>query len=688
MPRHTHPVSPIPPKQHIAKYTPQSPHPASPPQTPSPADPAKPAVPSPLPLPNFSNPSHYPSQPHDMVAQPNGSSSGAPATTPDAYTYSPASPSSPHHPPPRSSSSSSLSGMGINFQASNPLPIELHSPVLDQSPDATGASSQGLPALAPGLAKSRSDDAPSLAQGATIGLGVPPSAGMAYSLSAGSGSGSTSGLAPSSSYAATNGGSSGVNPNPASYALGIQSALDFTPPRPRTVSPRPPSSSQINSGSSGVSANNTLSPSSLGVGVGGHGGFTSSSAIGLQMNEPRGRVISPHKADTGGTSPPDYVGASGLSSGLGASGLGGGTSAGDNPYDPPHLRGGFGYNSHHAGNNGGFPLTGKESHLGHHHNSPTVHPAHVPFTDSVGYWLGMYFFFNLGLTLFNKFVLVGFPFPYTLTGLHALSGCVGCYVALERGAFTPARLTQKENLILAAFSVLYTINIAVSNISLQLVSIPFHQVVRASTPLFTIVISTIFLRTSFSFMKLVSLLPVVAGVGFATYGDYSFTAWGMILTLLGTFFAALKTVVTNLIQTGAGGRLKLHPLDLLMRMSPLAFIQCVVYGWYTGELERVRRYGATQMTRPKAIALLVNGVIACGLNIVSFTANKKAGALTMTVSANCKQVLTIALAVILFDLHISPTNGIGILLTLIGGGWYGYVEYQEKKKKTKVLERN
>lgn len=70
-----------------------------------------------------------------------------------------------------------------------------------------------------------------------------------------------------------------------------------------------------------------------------------------------------------------------------------------------------------------------------------------------------------------------------------------------------------------------------------------------------------------------------------------------------------------------------------MRMSPLAFIQCVAYGWYTGELERVRRYGATQMTSRKAVALLINGVIACGLNIVSFTANKKAGALTMTVSA-------------------------------------------------------
>jgi len=39
--------------------------------------------------------------------------------------------------------------------------------------------------------------------------------------------------------------------------------------------------------------------------------------------------------------------------------------------------------------------------------------------------------------------------------------------------------------------------------------------VRASTPLFTILISTVILRTRFSVMKLVSLLPVVAGVGFA-----------------------------------------------------------------------------------------------------------------------------------------------------------------------------
>lgn len=142
-----------------------------------------------------------------------------------------------------------------------------------------------------------------------------------------------------------------------------------------------------------------------------------------------------------------------------------------------------------------------------------------------------------------------------------------------------------------------------------------------------------------------------------------------------------------MLQTpGTGGRgIKLHPLDLLLRMSPLAFIQCVIFGWYTGELERVRRFGALEMTSNRAFALLINGIIAFGLNVVSFTANKKSGPLTMTVAANVKQVLTMGLAVMIFNLHITAFNGVGIFLTVAGGAWYAAIEYTEQqRRKTSV----
>ncbi|TCD69936.1 UAA transporter [Steccherinum ochraceum] len=359
-------------------------------------------------------------------------------------------------------------------------------------------------------------------------------------------------------------------------------------------------------------------------------------------------------------------------------------------------------------------------------------------------WLLLYFSFNLLLTLSNKSVLTTFPFPYTLTGLHTLCSTIGCCILQIRGVYTPKPLTSRNKLVLAAFSILYAINITISNVSLQLVTVPFHQVVRALTPIFTIFLSTLLLDIHTKPVKLLRLSPVILGVIIATYGDYYFTFWGFFLTLLGTFFAALKTIYTNVLQSPtktsfrsetsvfssritpiwramlSPPSLGIHPLDLLMCMSPLAFIQCVAYAQLSGELDRLRQLSFTDprsffgsplyetpgthnfslqssriYTHPtNAIlagptfhtyqfpTLLLNGCIAFGLNVVSLTANGKIGALSMTVAANVKQVLTILFAVVLFDLTITPANALGITVTLVGGAWYAWGEYAEKQRRS------
>ncbi|TFK29429.1 TPT-domain-containing protein [Coprinopsis marcescibilis] len=381
------------------------------------------------------------------------------------------------------------------------------------------------------------------------------------------------------------------------------------------------------------------------------------------------------------------------------------------------------------------PLLGKVASRLNNSNSPAL-------------WVFLYFTLNLSLTLYNKYVLNHFPFPYTLTALHALCGTVGTFVMLHfKLASDPLpRLNFKESAVILAFSMLYTINILVSNASLKLVTVPFHQVVRASTPLFTIALSALLFRKGCSRAKLFSLVPVIIGVGFATYGDYYFTVFGFLLTLLGTLLAALKTIITNLFlrssaspsaptsitkassseSTPSGGfptkhekvpaifqalsqtdsqyrlttaasrfsvpKLCLTPLQLLYLMSPLAFIQTTIMAHFTGELGAVNRHiSELALSDRPSISfgfglgipnwwLLMNGVIAFALNIVSFNSNKRIGPLGMTVAANVKQVLTILCAVTLFNLTITLTNGLGIALTLVGGAMYAYVEVQEKQK--------
>jgi len=301
-------------------------------------------------------------------------------------------------------------------------------------------------------------------------------------------------------------------------------------------------------------------------------------------------------------------------------------------------------------------------------------------------WLGLYFMNGLTLTLYNKAVMqfTQFKYPWTLTGIHNLCAFLGCLYLQRTGVFSPKRLSRHGELIMLAFSVLYTVNIAMSNLSLNLVTVPFHQIIRATTPMWVMLINFVWLKKQPQRIVAISLLPTILGVAIATYGDYYFTRLGFIMTVLGTVLSALKGVVTNVVQVG---ELKMHPLDLLFRMAPLAVLQTAFISVFSGELGRLR--SEFEWTGSKMLVLLGNGLLAGMMNFVSFTANKKTSALTMGVAGtlesgvanwlgNIKQVLSILLAVFIFSLHITASNGLGIVITLCGGAFYTYIDHKLK----------
>lgn len=188
-----------------------------------------------------------------------------------------------------------------------------------------------------------------------------------------------------------------------------------------------------------------------------------------------------------------------------------------------------------------------------------------------------------------------------------------------------------------------------------MVSIPVHQVVRATTPVFTVAIYRFCFSSTYGFWTYLSLVPVIVGVGLATYGDYHATYLGLSMTLLGAVLAAIKTVVTNRMQTAG---LRLTALELLFRLSPLAILQGLAMAYLTGELNNLRI--PSHDDRGTFITfVLTNAAMSFGLNIASFTANKKVGALSMNVSAMVKQVLSIVLSISFWNLRINSTNAIG-----------------------------
>ncbi|KAF6230610.1 hypothetical protein HO173_011147 [Letharia columbiana] len=315
-------------------------------------------------------------------------------------------------------------------------------------------------------------------------------------------------------------------------------------------------------------------------------------------------------------------------------------------------------------------------------STATIAPEYQIPTSTKYLYLALYFGLNLTLTLYNKAVLGKFAFPWLLTTLHTTSASLGCYILMLRGHFKLSKLTTREHLVLISFSFLFTVNIAISNVSLAMVSVPFHQIMRSTCPIFTILIYRFFYGRTYSQATYISLIPVILGVGLATYGDYYFTGIGFTLTLFGVVLSALKTVMSNRIMTGS---LALPALEILLRMSPLAALQSLLYAVATGEASAFLAWVAEgNLTPSYSSALLGNGLLAFLLNVSSFQTNKLAGALTMTVCANLKQCLTVLLGILLFDVTVGVWNGAGMLVTLVGAGIYSKVELDSKGKKVEA----
>ncbi|KAK3393969.1 TPT-domain-containing protein [Podospora didyma] len=290
-------------------------------------------------------------------------------------------------------------------------------------------------------------------------------------------------------------------------------------------------------------------------------------------------------------------------------------------------------------------------------------------------YLAVYFMCNISLTIYNKMILGKFGYPWMLTALHAGSASIGCYILLMRGHFTLTKLSVQQSSVLMLFSVLFTINIATSNVSLHMVSIPFHQIMRSTCPFFAVLVYRFRYKRTYSNDTYLSLVPIVFGVGLATYGDYYFTMAGFFLTLLGVLLAVVKTIATNRIMTGA---LALSPLETLLRLSPLAFLQAVLCAALSGEFANFRAANPGGPSRMLALALLGNGMLAFLLNVSSFSTNKIAGALTMTVCGNIKQCLTVLLGIALFGVKVGLLNGLGMIIALSGAAWYSLVELRAK----------
>jgi len=322
-------------------------------------------------------------------------------------------------------------------------------------------------------------------------------------------------------------------------------------------------------------------------------------------------------------------------------------------------------------------------------------------------WLVIWTLNNIGVTLLNKaaFSKVNFQYPYFLSFVHMTCNSIGSQLVFRSiakskkeklgsiggpgkgrdplivklvGDVTRKELNKRGRNMILAFSIIFSLNIAIGNVSLHHVSVNFNQVMRSLVPAMTIGME-IGLGKAISTRRQLAVLPIIMGVAMACFGDMSYTALGFFYTVVCIILAALKVVASGHMLTG---ELKLHPVDLLGHMAPLAMCQCIILSIATGEVSSILSRWNNEFSpfvNPYPIFVVVlSGICSFSLNICSLMANKVTSPLTLCITANVKQVMMIIISTILFQTNVTFLNGVGILVVLCGSARYSYVSLMEK----------
>ncbi|KAL0487948.1 UDP-galactose transporter [Acrasis kona] len=305
--------------------------------------------------------------------------------------------------------------------------------------------------------------------------------------------------------------------------------------------------------------------------------------------------------------------------------------------------------------------------------------------------IGIWYFFNVTTLLFNKYLfkVAHFNFPFTLTFIHMFLCSVGALLALRVFKFQPVQTISNSSWMkkILPLSVLFCANIILGNVSLSYISVPFMQTIKSSVPAFSALLSYVFLNVRFSTRIYLCVALVVCGVAASTLTELEFEVIGFTCALLSSISTAAQSILISRMLSGED---KLDSMNLLYQMAPLSAIILIpfVLGVETFSLTGSKSwlYDWDHLYTIDGPAMLViSGMIAFALNIVTFLAVKYTSPLTLNVAGNFKVVFSIAFSVLLFGTKISLVNAVGCVVALIGVGCYNYFKAMDDEAAKKEI---
>ncbi|KAG2231423.1 hypothetical protein INT48_003661 [Thamnidium elegans] len=296
--------------------------------------------------------------------------------------------------------------------------------------------------------------------------------------------------------------------------------------------------------------------------------------------------------------------------------------------------------------------------------------------------VSFYFVISLSVVFLNKIIMSGssdFPYALFVTWYQLVVALILLLIwaSLGKSIIPPYEFNIAIAKKVAPLTFVYVGMLVMNNLCLKYVHVTFYQVARSLSINFTILFTLLILHKKTSLPALVACGIVFSGFVIGSYGEINFSWPGVFYGVGSSAFVALYGIYVQktlaVVDNNQWKLLHYNTTLAIIFLSPLLLL--------SGEITDIMETSEIIYTSSFWVLMTITGVTGFGINIAMFLQVKYTSALTNTISGTAKSCVQTVLAAMIFKNEISALNGLGILLALIGSGYYSWVRYQERISK-------
>ena len=311
-----------------------------------------------------------------------------------------------------------------------------------------------------------------------------------------------------------------------------------------------------------------------------------------------------------------------------------------------------------------------------------------------------------------------FPFPIfsaAVTNVFLLvlsAACVAIYGRLFRTIrvlFTPEGWQAIYKAILPC-SIVTALEVAITLISLQFVTVSFFTMVRSSSIIFILLGAFMFGREAVSLTLLSVILLTGVGVTLAAYDPKTAGGWnsfGFSLVLLASAICGVKWVLTEMLlneneyfkailkdinasSRPDGKTRNLTPVVTNLLLSPITLliltVATVLIEGFPRSLIQFAEFNSLQYGLVVSGSLVFISVLVFIMRVLDFRLVQMISLVTFSLLGVVKEFIMIMISVVFLGETLVTLNWLGMIITMLAMGLYAYYRHNQSKLVTEEIE--